>query len=199
MNSKIKAAVIFVAGAAIGSVTAWYLVKDKYKQIADEEIASVKEHYSKKKEKTESKNSPDEKNEETIQEPEEDHTKEYEEILEKTKYVNYGKRALYADNKVIEETIQEDDNPFVSFINDDEYGFEFETESLDYFMGDDTVISEMGEEMSEEEIHEAIGVDWKDRFENCGYEILYIRNSYLEKDYEVVMSRDKWKDNAYSD
>lgn len=41
MNKNIFAAVGFVVGAAVGSVTTWYLVRTKYKAIADEEIQSV--------------------------------------------------------------------------------------------------------------------------------------------------------------
>ena len=39
---------IFAAGVAIGSAVTWKLIKDKYKKLADEEIASVKEVWSKK-------------------------------------------------------------------------------------------------------------------------------------------------------
>ena len=39
---------IFAVGVAIGSAVTWKLVKDKYKKLADEEIASVKEVWSKK-------------------------------------------------------------------------------------------------------------------------------------------------------
>lgn len=39
---------IFAAGVVIGSAVTWKLVKDKYKKLADEEIASVKEVWSKK-------------------------------------------------------------------------------------------------------------------------------------------------------
>ena len=37
---------LFTAGAAIGSVVTWKLVKTKYEQIAQEEIDSVKEEYA---------------------------------------------------------------------------------------------------------------------------------------------------------
>jgi len=184
MNNKVKAAVIFVAGAAVGSVATWFATKQYYKNIADEEIASVKEVYSKKKAKTEPKNSPDEKIEEV------DHTADYEKVLSNEGYTNYSKRNDDKDYDLP----SEDDNPFVSFINDDEYGFEFETESLDYFMVDDVVVDGVGEVLSEDEVAEAIGVDWKDRFLNCGYETLYIRNTYKEMDYEVVLNNCRYTD-----
>ena len=40
-----KNVLIFVLGAATGSVITWKLVEQKYKKIADEEIASVKERF----------------------------------------------------------------------------------------------------------------------------------------------------------
>ena len=44
-NTLVKA-FIFVAGAAIGSAVTWKVVKNKYEQITQEEIKSVKEEYS---------------------------------------------------------------------------------------------------------------------------------------------------------
>ena len=41
-------AIVFTIGAAVGSMVTWKLLKTKYAQIANEEIASVKELYSKK-------------------------------------------------------------------------------------------------------------------------------------------------------
>ena len=52
-NSFVKF-VIFAAGAIIGSAVTWKYAKDKYEKIADEEIASVKEMYAKKKKTEES-------------------------------------------------------------------------------------------------------------------------------------------------
>lgn len=184
MNNKVKAAVIFVAGAAMGSVATWLVTKQYYKNIADEEIASVKEVYSNRKEETEPENSPGEKIEET------DHTEDYKKVLSTEGYTNYSKR----DDKKDYDLPSEDDNPFVSFINDDEYGYEFETESLDFFVVDDVVINGIGEELSKEEVAEMIGVDWKDRFLNCGYETLYIRNTYKEMDYEIVLNNCRYND-----
>lgn len=45
---------IFTLGAAAGSLLTWKIVEQKYKQIADEEIESIKEHYKRKTENNES-------------------------------------------------------------------------------------------------------------------------------------------------
>lgn len=43
MNKTLFGVIAFAAGAAIGSVVTWKVVKTRYEQIADEEIASVKD------------------------------------------------------------------------------------------------------------------------------------------------------------
>lgn len=46
MNSKFINALMFTAGAAIGSVVTWKIVKTRYERIVQEEIESVKEVFS---------------------------------------------------------------------------------------------------------------------------------------------------------
>ena len=48
MSETIKRIFIFVAGAGLGAFATWQFLKNKYEQIANEEIASVKEAYNKK-------------------------------------------------------------------------------------------------------------------------------------------------------
>ena len=45
MNDTLNKVFIFAAGAIIGSVVTWKIVKTKYEQIANEEIESVKERF----------------------------------------------------------------------------------------------------------------------------------------------------------
>lgn len=47
MKNTLNNVLIFAAGAAIGSAVTWYFVKTKYEQIAQEEIDSVKEEFTK--------------------------------------------------------------------------------------------------------------------------------------------------------
>ena len=48
MNSKLVNAMMFAAGAVIGTAATWQYWKTKYEKIAQEEIESVKEAFSKK-------------------------------------------------------------------------------------------------------------------------------------------------------
>ena len=43
MSNKSLFSLAFIIGAATGSVVTWYLLKDKYAALAQEEIDSVKE------------------------------------------------------------------------------------------------------------------------------------------------------------
>lgn len=58
MNNGIKMIFTFVLGAAAGSVVAWKLLEKRYADIAQEEIDSVKEVYSKKYEARDEKEEP---------------------------------------------------------------------------------------------------------------------------------------------
>lgn len=60
MSSKVMNTVIFAVGAAVGSAVTWKLVKDKYEKLAQEEIDSVKEVFSKRKSETESQDETEE-------------------------------------------------------------------------------------------------------------------------------------------
>lgn len=53
MKSELSKFIIFVAGAIIGSFVTWKITKDKYEKIANDEIESVKETFSKKAEENE--------------------------------------------------------------------------------------------------------------------------------------------------
>lgn len=193
MNNIVKCGVSVLIGAAIGSVITWYSVRSYYKNIADEEIESVKMTFSKRKHEVESEKNPDGEISEKVSSAEE-HREHYKKLVSDTGYVNYS-NTKELDGKELD-LPSEDDNPFVEFVDDDQYGFEYDTESLDYYPGDDTVVNELGEIMDEDEINEAIGVDWKDRLINCGYDTVYVRNSYQEKDYEIVNTGTSWHEDG---
>lgn len=44
---KLSTVIAFVTGAAVGGVSVWYITKERYAQLAEEEISSVKEAYAK--------------------------------------------------------------------------------------------------------------------------------------------------------
>ena len=48
MSETVKKIFIFIAGAGLGAFATWQFLKNKYEQIANDEITSVKEAYNKK-------------------------------------------------------------------------------------------------------------------------------------------------------
>ena len=48
MNNKVVAIAAFAIGAVVGAAATWKFAKTKYEKIADEEIESVKEVFSRK-------------------------------------------------------------------------------------------------------------------------------------------------------
>ena len=86
MNKNILSnAIMFAAGAAVGSVVTWKLIKTKYEQLVQEEIESVREVYSRDK----SDKDIEEEEEETDPDDESYDREEYEELVRGTGYVQY--------------------------------------------------------------------------------------------------------------
>ena len=89
--SKATGFVMFVLGAAVGSVVTWQYTRKKYEQIAQEEIDSVKEIFSRRESATDVEIISPEPQTAKIGKPEEkpDIT-EYAARLERDGYTNYS-------------------------------------------------------------------------------------------------------------
>lgn len=176
MGNSIKELLIFVTGAAIGSVVTWKLVAAKYKQIADEEIESVKEHYDNKLsvlndifKNDVSEADLDEEDEEFNEEDKE----EYKKIAD-----------VYSSES-------EKSVPYV--ITPDEFGeFEdYDQINLTYY-SDGIIIDDLTERIVED-VEELIGPNL-DRIGEYEDDVLHVRNEELEVDYEILAVEDKYKE-----
>ena len=98
----------------------------------------------------------------------------YDNILNKEGYVNN------------EETEKEDDNltkPYV--IAPDEFGDDYETETLTYY-ADGILEDEFGEVIDDDEIEEMIGKESLDHFGEYEQDTVYVRNDNKRIDYEIL-------------
>src|SRR5574344_477672 len=113
--NKFAGFMLFVIGAAVGSVATWQFVKNKYEQIAQEEINSVKEVFSKR----EVSNNDEEKTVETkkariiaeqaIDKP---RVAEYAKKLHDQGYTNYSKDSSVKNNtNNNEKVVKEEEEP----------------------------------------------------------------------------------------
>jgi len=192
MNSKVVNALMFTAGAAIGSVVTWKLVKTKYEQIAREEIASVKEAFSFRK--FEPKTFEPEvfepkkfelETEEEEPDPREVEREEYKGLLE-----TYG----YTD------TEDEDDGKGGSYavvapyvITPDEFGGEYEYDaiSLNYYK-DKILADDWGNII--EDVEGEVGTESLNHFGDHQPETVFVRNDRLKIDYEIVCDERSYSD-----
>ena len=186
MNNTLSKVLIFTAGVTIGSVVTWKLVENKYRKIADEEIESVKEAFSRKKD------------EDAIEEPNDlaygedepvEKTKtarqlekeEYEDLINRSSYISYS------DKK--EENNME--KPYI--ISPDEYeDGDYDKETLDYYEGDGVLVDRFGDVI--EDVEETVGLDFASHFGEYEQDTVYVRNDVSEVDYEILRDFGKYSE-----
>ena len=130
--SKTTGFVMFVLGAAVGSVVTWQYTKKKYEQIAQEEIDSVKEIFSRRESAADVEIVTPEPQTAKVGKPEEKpDISEYAARLEREGYTNYSNASAGEKKEEQEEAMEM--KPYV--ISPDEFGeFEdYERISLSYY------------------------------------------------------------------
>lgn len=185
MNNKLINIAMFAAGAAIGSVVTWKLVKAKYEQITQEEIDSMREYYEDKyaggseaKKMVEIGEAADKGIAEGLKQTVPDKP----DIME---YAAKIKDLGYSDESKDEE--EEDDEsmgykPYV--ISPDEYDENgYDTESLTYYA--DGVLTDSYNEIVED-VEDMIGVDSLDHFGEFEDDSVFVRNDDRRCDYEIL-------------
>jgi hypothetical protein len=180
---------MFIFGAAVGSVITWQYTKKKYERIAQEEINSVKETFSKLEVKSKDNESEENNNVRTIVERAKDKPSvvEYAAKLRKQGYTNYS------DN-VSEEEVDENminDKPYV--ISPDEFGefYDYEKISLTYYA--DQVLADEDDELVED-IEETVGFESLNAFGEYEDDSVFVRNDRLKCDYEILLDQRKYSD-----
>lgn len=192
MNNKITSFMMFIFGAAVGSVVTWQYTKKKYEQIAQEEIDSVKETFSKLKEVKNKDNESDENNNvRTIVERAKDKPSivEYAAKLRKQGYINYSNTDSLFEEEVDENMIN--DRPYV--ISPDEFGEfdDYDTISLTYYA--DQVLVDEDDELVED-IEETVGFESLNAFGEYEDDSVFVRNDRLKCDYEILLDQRKYSD-----
>ena len=197
MNSTLKGVLIFVLGAAAGSLATWKLIEKKYKDIAQEEIDSVKDTFSKMKKNEypdKIEDYPDFKEFDDSDDVEEEPKPEqkidrnnkpdiveYAKILSETGYTNYAERQDKKEKKGVEPV--EDERPYV--ISPDEFGEKdgYENVTLTYYA--DGVLTDYFDNVISN-VDEVVGFDSLDHFGEYEDDVVFVRNEKMETDYEIL-------------
>lgn len=174
MSNTLSNLIIFATGAAIGSLVTWKLIKTKYEQIAQEEIDSVKEVFSRRAEQEEK----------TVDE-EDSQVKEYEDLAEAY--------TTYSDNKEENEEVKDVGEPYV--ISPEEFGEkdDYETRSLNYYTNG-IVTDEFDEPIDEDDVDSMIGLESLKHFGEFEDDSVFVRNDYLETDFEILADAGEYKE-----
>lgn len=178
--NKVSGFVTFLAGAVIGSFVAWQYVKNKYEQLAQAEIDSVKETFSAMEEKefgTREDSMPT--HQEIKQKTEE--RKTYRDLVKQEGYTDYSRTT-----KEGKEEPMGNERPYV--IAPEEFGeFEdYERISLTYYA--DQILADENDEMVED-VDETVGVESLTHFGEYEDDSVFVRNDRLKCDYEILLDQ----------
>ena len=172
MNKSVIGFVSFTVGGVAGFVVADKMLKQKYEQLVQDEIDSVKAAFRKQHPLSEKKEKPSKPTEQ-----------------ERRAYSQYAAKLGYTEEK----TPAPLQAPHV--ISPDEFGDQdgYDEISLTYY-SDGTVTDDGDRAMSEDEIEEAIGKDSLTHFGEYEDDSVFVRNDRLKADYEILMDQRSYAD-----
>lgn len=173
--------IAFVVGATAGSLLTWKLLEKKYKQMADEEIAAVKEYFRNKEDETK-----EELIERFVEEDKLDGTKtEYTKIVDDMGYTSASRSTEYSieeDGSVYMAPGPEEIAPYV--ISPDEYGAKTNYRIKCWTRYADGVITDDDDEIVWNP--ESIIGDALKHFGEYEPDSVHVRNENTECDYEIL-------------
>lgn len=159
MNNKI---LIFSLGVAAGAVVSWFVAREKYRKIADDEIASVKEVFQRKK-------------------------KEEAELAEENK-TYCGLVDTYDTESADDDMVEDKEDSMLPYVIDPgDYGQNTDNEiTVLMWYGNDILTDTYG--MNVDDIDNTVGREFVDHFGENPEEpdVVYVRNDRLEMDYQIL-------------
>ena len=185
--NKTKNFMLFVLGVAVGSVVTWRYVEKKYEQIAQDEIDSVKEVFSRREAEFTENVEACIKADNAKEKPS---VIEYAAELRKRGYTNYSDVADEKPEEVKEEPMSID-KPYV--IAPEEFGEldDYETISLIYYA--DQILAD-DNDVIVDDIEDVVGFDSLNSFGEYEDDSVFVRNDRLKCDYEILLDQRKYSD-----
>lgn len=180
---------LFIFGAAVGSAATWTYAKKKYELIAQEEIDSVKEVFSKRE------NGNMVKEAEFNKQEEKPDLKEYAAKIRESNYTNYSDTDGKSETK--RETRKQDERDkkgyFAYVITPEEFVEfdDYEKISLSYF--DDQILADENLDIVDD-IEETVGIDSLTHFGEYEDDSVFVRNDERKCDYEILLDHRNYED-----
>ena len=191
MNKTLISAIMFATGAAIGSLVTWKVVETKYSRIAQEEIDSVKEAFSRKDEELNKRVEEVKATQQSMadQAKSKPNVMAYASVLADSGYTNYAKPE--PNESPSQDSHDPVEKPYV--IHPDEFGEmdDYETFSLSYYS--DGVVADDNDDLVDD-IDEVIGLDSLKHFGEYEDDSVFVRNDRLKCDYEILLDQRRYSD-----
>lgn len=184
--NKVLYLVAFAIGAGVGSFVTLQLTKKYYADLAQGEIDSVKEAFSKKsnKEYTEKVEEPKENEKDHIAQPSGNNLKpdimEYASVLREEGYTKYSNPSDSLAEDDDEDDIREE--PYIIDPDDFAWNEEYEKISLTHFA--DGVLADDGDKPIED-VDNTVGGDYFNHFGEYEEDVVYVRNDKMRVDFEI--------------
>lgn len=182
MNNAIKCVFTFIFGAAIGSVAAYMLLKEKYKKLAQEEIDEVKEYYH-------SKFTSEKNNIEVSNHPDSDDKSEMRSEVKKN--IDLYKNTVKNQGYNSDSEKKQSEHPYV--ISPNEFGDidDYERVTL-YYYADEVLVDEDDELV--EDVDNTVGLESLTHFGEYEDDSVFVRNDRLSCDYEILLDQRTYSD-----
>lgn len=183
--NRYSTALAFLAGIAVGSVVTWYLLKEKYRALAQEEIDSVKEVFKKRQADSEEALKPatnEDKSGLRAVISDQDIVKQLRTLLEEEGYAEHSEDMN--KNSISEK-------PYV--ITPVQFGDheEYDLITLTYYSNG--VLTYENNEVIED-VDDTVGIDSLNHFGEYEDDSVFVRNDIRRCDYEILFDRDQYRE-----
>lgn len=181
---------MFILGAAVGSIVTWRYVEKKYEQIAQDEIDSVKEVFSKREMDFTEETEVVDARIKADNAKEKPSVVEYAARLREQGYTNYSDIVTEDEEEVKKEPMTKD-KPYV--IPPEEFGefYDYEKISLTYYA--DQILADDNDELVDD-IEDVVGFKSLSTFGEYEDDSVFVRNDRLKCDYEILLDQRKYSD-----
>jgi hypothetical protein len=183
MSNKALFSLAFIIGTVTGSVVTWYLLKDKYEKLAEEDFNSRRVFDEDKKEESVEPIVEKTADSRTVDKPS---IAECAAILQREGYVNYSDM----QNKKQKQEIAVD-RPYVIQPSDFGEFDDYEKISLTY-TADGVLLDDMNEIV--DDIEETVGEDSLEHFGEYEDDSVYVRNDAKKCDYEILLDQRNYQE-----
>ena len=196
MNGTLSKVFMFVAGAAVGSVVTWKLLKTKYEQLAQEEIDEIREFYAERESDEDTEDFEEENDKVDLE-----HTAykkpdlaTYAATIKELQYaaeLNEDSDDEEENDYYGEEDDDVEDRPYV--ISPEEVGDLDDYELIELIHFADDILTDENHEIIDD-IAGTVGLDYAEHFGEYEQDSVHVRNDRRKCDYEILRDERNFED-----